>query len=352
MNQSKQTVKDAGLRFVTDAKPGIRRERRGDEFIYFAPNGSEISDEETLSRIKSLAVPPTYEDVWICPFPNGFLQVTGRDARGRKQYRYHSRWRETRDETKYAHMLAFGDALPAIRARVAADLARPGMPREKVLATVVRLLEPPFIRIGNEEYARENQHYGLTTLRNKHVDMCGGKLHFHFVGKSGKAHEIDVRDSQLARIVKRCRALPGHDLFEYVGDDGQPRTIDSGAVNDYLREISGQNFTAKDFRTWAGTMLCALALHFCDDASSPTQAGRNIVAAIKAVARKLGNTPAVCRKSYVYPAVLERYRDGTMTDALTREVKSELREKADDDLRPEEAALMNLLQSVEHATGA
>lgn len=349
-----ESAKAAGLRYVSDARPGIRREKRGDEFVYFHPDGREVSDEKTLARIRALGIPPAYEDVWICSIANGHLQATGRDARGRKQYRYHARWRETRDETKYGRMLAFADALPGIRAQVERDLARPGLGREKVLATVVRLLETTFIRVGNEEYARENNHFGLTTLHNEHVDVEGTKLHFHFTGKSGKDHEISVRDPRVAKIVRKIQDLPGEELFQYVDAEmGERHAIHSQDVNEYLHEITGEHFTAKDFRTWAGTLLCALALREEENASpSVTEARKNVVAAIKAVSERLGNTPAVCRKCYVHPAVLDRYLDGTMRESLARQAEQAAADPHA--LKPDEAAVMNLLRESfgESANGA
>ena len=315
-----EAAKAAGLRYVTDNKPGIRREKRVDGFVYIGVDGEPVTDEKTLARINALGIPPAYEDVWICPIRNGHLQATGRDAKGRKQYRYHERWREARDENKYGRMLAFAEALPRIRERVEADLARPGLPREKVLATVVRLLETTMIRVGNEEYARNNEHYGLTTLHNEHVDVSGSKIRFHFTGKSGKEHSVDLKDPRLARIVKRCQDLPGHELFEYIDESGERRNIGSADVNAYLQEITGEHFTAKDFRTWAGTVLCALTLRECAGFESDAQAKKNVVQAIKSVAERLGNTPAICRKCYVHPAVLDLYLTGSMADALAQHI--------------------------------
>ncbi len=338
-----ESAKAAGLRYVNDSMPGIRRERDGDEFVYIGPDGQPITDEKTLERIKSLGIPPAYTDVWICPTPRGHIQATGRDAKGRKQYRYHPRWREVRDETKYTRMIAFGQALPHIRARVDQDLSLPGLPRAKVLATVVRLLETTLIRVGNPEYARDNKSFGLTTMRDRHVDISGSKVQFHFRGKSGKTHTIDIKDRRLANIVKRCRDIPGYELFQYVDEDGQRQTIDSADVNEYLREITGQDFTAKDFRTWAGTVLAALALQEFEAFDSETQAKKNIVRAIERVAERLGNTPSICRKCYVHPAVLDSYLEGSMLDALQQRTEQELID-ALHELRPEEAAVMALLQ--------
>ncbi len=339
-----ESAREAGLRYVSDDRPGIRRLRAGKHFRYVGPDGKPVRDEETLARIRSLAIPPAWTDVWVCPLARGHLQATGRDARGRKQYRYHPRWRATRDETKYDRMAAFGRALPAVRARVDADLARPGLPREKVLATVARLLETTLIRVGNEEYAKQNGSYGLTTLEDRHVRVAGETVHFAFRGKSGIRHRIDVRDRRLARVVRRCQDLPGHELFQYVDEEGQRRAIDSADVNAYLREISGQEFTAKDFRTWAGTVLAARALREFAAFDSQAQAKKNIVAAVESVAERLGNTTAVCRKCYVHPAVFDAYLDGTLASALERKVGRELKEDLGE-LPPEEAAVLAFLHA-------
>jgi DNA topoisomerase-1 len=337
------SARAAGLRYVSDTRPGIQRKRVGKHFSYVDPNGATIRDKETLGRIKSLAIPPAWQDVWICPQANGHLQATGRDAKGRKQYRYHPRWRETRDENKYSRMIAFARALPSIRERVHSDMARQGMPREKVLATVVRLLEATLIRIGNEEYAKSNQSFGLTTMRDKHVAVNGTKLHFAFRGKSGVKHQIDVNDRRLAAIVKRSRELPGYELFQYLDNDGQRQTIDSADVNEYLRSIAGEDFSAKDFRTWAGTVLAAMALQEFEAFDTETQAKKNIVQAIERVAEHLGNTPSVCRKCYVHPAVLDAYLDGSMLDTLKQLAEQELAADVSK-LSPEEAAVLALLQ--------
>ncbi len=283
--------------------------------------------------------------MWICPLPYGHLQATGRDAKGRKQYRYHPRWREVRDQTKFHRMVAFAEVLPRMRDRVAHDLARPGLPREKVLAAVVRLLETTMIRVGNEEYVRENHHFGLTTLRNRHVDVNGSTLQFHFTGKSGKKHQVELHDRRLAQIVQRCREIPGHHLFEYLDEHGQTHTVGSGDVNEYVREISGQEFTAKEFRTWAGTVLAVRALRECGVCESATQGKKNILHAIDAVTERLGNTRAVCRKYYLHPAVIESYLDGSLLD-LCRIVESTERESAaaPAGLNAEEAAVFAFLR--------
>jgi DNA topoisomerase-1 len=336
-----ESSKLAGLRYVTDASPGITRRRRGKSFQYFDTEGKPIRDKEVLGRIKSLVIPPAWTNVWICPRANGHLQATGRDAKGRKQSRYHPRWREVRDETKYERMRLFGEALPIIRERVEQDLTLPGLPREKVLATIVRLLETTFIRIGNEEYAKENHSYGLTTLRNKHVDVEGATVRFKFKGKSGKQHVIDLSDRRLARIVKKCMDLPGYELFQYIDEDGSLHTVDSSDVNEYLRGITEQPFTAKDFRTWAGTVLACLALREFEICDTQTQAKKNVVEAIKKVAERLGNTPAVCRKCYVHPTVLETYMTGELINTL--EAAEKKMRANQHSLRDEEAQLMFLL---------
>ena len=304
-----ESARLAGLRYVGPIRTGIHRRHAGRGFVYLNGHGP-VRDAQTLGRIRSLVIPPAWRDVWSCPSPDGHLQALGRDARGRRQYRYHPRWREARDETKYARMLAFARALPRIRARVDTDLARRGLPREKVLATIVRLLETTRVRVGNEEYARANRSFGLTTLRDRHVAVAGPEVRFQFRGKGGKEHAVGVRDPRVARIIRRLQDLPGQELFQYVDEEGTRRSVDSGDVNAYLREISGDDFTAKDFRTWAGTVLCALALAEAGVAASGRQAKRNVVRAIAAVATRLGNTPAISRKCYVHPALLEAYTEG------------------------------------------
>jgi DNA topoisomerase I len=305
-------AKIAGLRYVTDRMPGIRRLGAGKSFRYFAPDGRLIRDPAILARIRSLAIPPAWVDVWICPIEEGHIQAVGRDARHRKQYKYHPRWREVRDETKFDRMVDFGRVLPKLRARIKRDLARPGLPKEKVLATVVRLLETTLARVGNEEYTKQNNSYGLTTLRNHHVDITGAKVRFYFRGKSGVKHAISVTDSHLAKIVRKLRDLPGYELFQYVDDEGQRRSIGSADVNVYLREITVDDFTAKDFRTWAGTVLAVEALCDCQPFSTQREAKKNVVAAVEKVAERLGNTVAVSKKCYIHPAVIETYMSGTL----------------------------------------
>jgi DNA topoisomerase I len=299
----------ARLRYVSDSAPGITRRRAGTAFAYRDATGTVIRDTATLARIKALAVPPAWTDVWICAEPRGHLQATGRDVRGRKQYRYHPRWRAVRDETKYEHMLVFGRTLPRIRRRVAQDLRRAGLPRQKVLAAVVRLMERTLARVGNPEYARDNHSFGLTTLRDRHMRVLAGRVELDFRGKSGVRHRSVVADRKLARILKRCRDLPGSELFQYLDDDGERHSIDSGDLNDYLREISGADITAKDFRTWAATSLALLALARHGDEAPTKQA---VVEMVQEVAAQLGNTPAVCRKCYIHPAVIESFATGKL----------------------------------------
>ena len=339
-----ESAKAAGLRYVYDDQPGIARVRRGKSFRYVTSDGAAVKDTAVLGRIKSLVIPPAWENVWICKDANGHLQCTGRDAKGRKQSRYHPKWRTVRDESKYERMLLFGAALPAIRKRVDADLALRGLPREKVLAAIVRLLETTYIRVGNEEYARINKSYGLTTMRNRHVKIRGSKMQFHFEGKSGVEHTIDLSDARLARIVKSCSDLPGYELFQYVGEDGLPHTVDASDVNAYLFEITQQHFTAKDFRTWAGTVLACVMLKEFEAFGSATEAKRNVVQAIKKVAAELGNTPSVCRKAYVHPAVLECYMSGVLSPAEKKCAEDQVAAAADA-LREEEQAMMTLLQT-------
>src|SRR5437868_3798860 len=323
-----ESAKAAGLRYVSDTAPGIRRKRAGKGFYYVDAEGKRVRDTETLARIKSLVIPPAWTGVWICPNPKGHLQVTGRDSRGRKQSRYHPRWREVRDETKYERMIVFGAALPMIRERVEQDLALPGLPRAKVLATIVRLMETTLIRVGNEEYARQNGSYGLTTLRNKHVNVDGSIVTFHFQGKSRVEHTVDITDRRLARIVEGWHDIPGYELFQYVDKDGTPHSVDSADVNEYLREVSGEDFTAKDFRTWAGSVLACEMLWELEKFESETEAKKNVVKAIKEVAARLGNTPSVCRKCYVHPVVLNCYMSGTLLEGVKRRADDEEEETA------------------------
>ncbi len=328
----------AGLRYVTDASPGITRRRAGSRFVYTSGT-QRVRDATTLDRIRAMAIPPAWIDVWISPQANGHIQAIGRDARRRKQYRYHERWRAVRDETKYHRIVAFAEALPQLRASANADLSLPGLPHRKVVATVVRLLEQTLIRIGNEEYARANASFGLTTMRSKHVEVDGAALRFTFKGKGGKMHDVGLRDKRLARIVRQCQDLPGHDLFQYVDEAGR-QAVNSADVNAYLREVMSQDFTAKDFRTWAATLLAAVELTRLpfDDA---TEAKRNVALAMDAVAARLGNTPAVCRSSYVHPAVIDRYLDGS----LPRRFRPRARSRRGAQLSAEEAAVLRMLRA-------
>lgn len=336
-------ARDAGLRHVSDRSPGFRQIRRGRGFSYHDLEGQTIRDPETIRRIRALAIPPAWTDVWSCPAPNGHIQATGRDDRGRKQYRYHDRWRRVRDEAKYTRMIDFAQALPRIRRRVARDLARPGLPREKVLAAVVRLLEITSIRVGNDEYAKANKSFGLTTLRDRHVALKGSRIRFRFRAKHGVLHKSDLDDPKLARVVHRCRDLPGQELFQYLDDSGEVHDVGSEDVNDYLRSIAGESFTAKDFRTWVGTVLAMLALQEFEAFDSQVQARKNVVRAIESVAERLGNTPAVCRKCYVHPALLDAYLDGSLLDSL-RQRADRLMSASLPKLKPEEAAVLALLQ--------
>jgi DNA topoisomerase-1 len=304
------SARAAGLRYVSDHSPGIRRKRVGKGFTYLDRDGSTIRDAGSIRRIRSLVIPPAWTDVWICHDPLGHLQATGRDARGRKQYRYHPRWREVRDAVKYDRMLAFAEALPKVREHTDRDLERPGLPKQKVLATVVRLLEETRIRIGNDEYRKENGSYGLTTLRNRHANVIGAEVRFSFRGKSGKQHNVEFHDRRMARIIKRFLEIPGQELFKYVDDDGEVNAIDSAEVNEYLRQITGEDFTAKDFRTWAGTILAARFLRAAAGETNSRAAKKQLVRAIAWVADELGNTPAVAKKGYIHPAVIAAYLSG------------------------------------------
>jgi DNA topoisomerase-1 len=339
------SARSAGLRYVSDGHPGISRRRNGSAkaFGYVDARGKKVLDPDVLLRIRQLVIPPAWKDVWISPDEHGHIQAVGWDQRGRKQYRYHPRWREVRDEAKYEKIIAFVHALPRLRARVKRDLAKQGLPREKVLATVVRLLETTLIRVGNDEYASSNGSFGLTTLRDHHAKIVGSRVRFRFNGKSGVRHEIDVDEPHLAKVVRRCQELPGEELLQYVDDGGEVRDVSSGDVNNYLREITGQEFTAKDFRTWAGTVLAARALQEFEQVDSQAKRKKNIVAAIESVAKKLGNTRAVCKKCYIHPDVLNSYLDGSMLRTLRQRARK--LDKRLGRLRPEEAAILVLLQS-------
>jgi DNA topoisomerase-1 len=328
----------AGLHYTLDERPGFTRAKAGQGFVYRDAQARVIRDAKVLARIRSLAIPPAWTDVWICPTPSGHLQATGRDSRGRKQYRYHPRWREVRDETKYQRLLEFARLLPRVRARVQSDLGQAGLPRRKVIATVVRLLETTLIRVGNEEYARANRSYGLTTMRDSHVDVSRGRVRFRFRGKSGRDHVIDLRDAHLGRIVKRCQELPGQQLFQYLAEDGRLRAVESADVNAYVREVAGADFTAKDFRTWAGTVLAAWALHELAAESKPSK--RALVRAIERVAARLGNTTSVCRKCYVHPEVVEAYLGGSLPATLEGRLTAEAKRSG---LPANEARVLQLL---------
>jgi DNA topoisomerase I len=340
----REAAESAGLVYVSDEEPGIRRRKAGKGFSYTKPGGGTVKDPATLKRIRSLAIPPAYTDVWICAKPNGHLQATGRDAKGRKQYRYHPRFREVRESTKFEHMLEFAKGLPAIREKVAEHMARRGLPREKVLATVVHLLETTLIRVGNEDYAKQNKSYGLTTLRDRHVEVDGSELRFDFKGKSGKTWKLQVRDRRVAKIVRACQDLPGQELFQYIDDDGARQSVTSADVNAYLKEITGREVTAKDFRTWSGTVLAAMALTEFETFDSETKAKKNVRAAIERVSSRLGNTPTICRKCYIHPEVLSCYVEGSLLLEIKDEIETELRENLAG-LRPEEAAVLTLLEA-------
>src|SRR6266513_4510555 len=320
--EAMDAAEEAGLLYVSDDRPGYTRKAKGEDFDWLDADGEPIRDEQRLLRLKRLAIPPAWTEVWVPPLANGHIQATGRDARGRKQYVYHDRWREVRDENKYDRIISFGKTLPKIRRRIARDLKLPGLPRNKVLATVVQLLERTFIRIGNEEYARENKSFGLTTMKDRHVEVKGAKLRFRFRGKSGREHEVDVTDRHIAKIISKLQDLPGQDLFQYLDDDGQICDISSQDVNEYLREITGEDFSAKDFRTWGGTILAAIAFSKQDEFQTKKQAKSNIKTAICAVAELLGNTPAVCRKCYVHPIIVEAYLNRTRIAGLNGDTKS------------------------------
>ncbi|HEY2826482.1 MAG TPA: hypothetical protein VGJ04_02695 [Pirellulales bacterium] len=334
---ARKAARDASLIYTTDSVPGIQRIRNGKGFVYKNSKGKRIGGALTLARIHHLVIPPAWSDVWICAAANGHLQATGRDARGRKQYLYHSRWRSIRDGNKFDRMAAFGRALPRIRRRVASDMRQSGITRTKVLATVVRLLEESLIRVGNEEYARENNSFGLTTLKNRHAQVSGSTVRFQFQGKSGKTHAIDVSDKKVAKIVKRCQELPGHDLFEYLDEEGQAHPIHSGQVNDYLHEIVGEEFTAKDFRTWAGTLSAAKLL---SKSAAITQS--KLAAAVKDVAKQLGNTPAVCRNSYIHPMFLSTAEKNRFRELFQDTHRNGHQKRG---LRQDEVALLRLLKA-------
>jgi DNA topoisomerase-1 len=341
-DENRAAATSAGLKYVSDGTPGITRKKSGSGWRFIGTDGKTIKDYWDKKRIEAIGIPPAYTDVWICPRDDGHIQATGRDAKGRKQYRYHPKWSATRDSAKYERMVAFGSLLPALRARVAADMRKTGFPRDKVLATIVNLLEMTLIRVGNEDYVKDNKSFGLTTLRNRHVAVDGATLRFDFKGKSGKTWNLNVKDRRVAKVVKAIHELPGQHLFQYVDEEGKRQPVDSADVNAYLREITGEDITAKDFRTWAGTVLAAMALSEFEQVDSQAAMKKNVKAAIEKVASRLGNTPTICRKCYVHPEVLTSYLDGRLLADIKQEVEAELGDGADK-LKPEEAALLGLL---------
>ncbi len=341
----RRAAKAAHLHYVDDGKPGYTRRAGANGPVYLEPDGAVVTDEAVLARLRKLAVPPAYTDVWLCRDPKGHLQAVGRDARGRKQYRYHADWRAVRDEAKYGKMLVFGEKLPGLRAQVAKDLARPGLPRPKVLATVVALLEKTMMRIGNDEYAKTNKSFGLTTLRNRHAKVKGTALVLDFRAKHGIQQHIELKDRRLAGIVARLQDLRGQELFQYVDADGAQHDISSHDVNEYLQEVTGEDITAKDFRTWAATNLAALALHEFEQFDSAAKAKKNVLRAIETVAKLLGNTPAICRKCYIHPKIFDGYLDGSLANALKHRADAALAHEkgAADGLTAEEIAVMAFL---------
>ncbi len=343
VEENRVAAEAAGLVYVSDEEPGITRRKSGKGWSFVGPDGAPIKDRAQRARIEKIGVPPAYRQVWICALPNGHIQATGRDDKGRKQYRYHPDWTAARDDAKYAHMAEFGRLLPEIRKRVATDMAKRGFPREKVLATVVSLLEKTLIRVGNEDYVRDNKSFGLTTLRNRHLDVEGSHLRFDFKGKSGKMWNLDMKDRRVAKVVRSIQELPGQHLFQYLDEEGARRPVDSADVNAYLREITGgADITAKDFRTWAGTVLASMALAEFETVDSQAALKKNIKAAVETVAKRLGNTVTICRKCYIHPQVINSYLDGSLLADIKHEVEEELSEDADQ-LKPEEAALLGLL---------
>jgi DNA topoisomerase-1 len=340
----KESAESVGLRYVSDEQPGIRRKNKGKGFIYISIDGTSVRDKRALQRIRAIVIPPAWTDVWICPSANGHIQATGRDARGRKQYRYHPAFRELRESSKYAHVMAFADALPGIRTRVREHMALRGLPREKVLATVIHLLETTLIRVGNDEYERQNDSYGLTTLKNRHVAVNGTELRFQFKGKGGKKWSVSLRDRRVAKVIRACQELPGQELLQYIDEQGEYRDVSSADVNAYLREISGADFTAKDFRTWGGTVLAALALKEIEAFDSAAKAKKNIRLAIEKVASRLANTPTICRKCYIHPTLINSYLEGSLALEIKAEAEQQLRDEITG-LTPEEAAVLASLRA-------
>ncbi len=343
----RQSAKAANLRYVHDSQPGLKRQRHGKKFRYLDMDGKPIKDASHIARIKSLAIPPAWTEVWICTSANGHIQATGRDAKGRKQYRYHPQWRELRDEIKYENMVNFGIHLPLIRKKVARDLAKPGLSREKVMATIISLLENTMIRIGNDEYANHNNSYGLTTLRNRHLKVNGAELVFHFLGKSKVEHRISLHDAKLARIVKQIKDLPGQELFQYLDSDGQRHKIGSADVNEYLQQITGEHYTAKDFRTWAGTLQTTIALAKSQRFETIAQAKSNLILAINAAAKKLGNTPTICKKCYVHPRIIQSYMNGEFSTFVESVESGKPESRTEHGLSRMERCVLTLLDSRE-----
>jgi DNA topoisomerase-1 len=341
---SRAAAEAAGLVYASQDSPGLARRRVGKGFCYRTARGERITDKAVLKRIRSLAIPPAWTKVWICPDARGHIQAVGFDEKGRKQYRYHATFREVRDGVKFEHMMVFADALPALRHRIALDMAKPGLNREKVLATVVHLLETTMIRVGNATYAKENKSYGLTTLLNRHVKIDGTELKFHFKGKSGKTWRLSVRDRRIANIVKSCQELPGQHLFQYVDEAGEPQAVTSADVNAYLKQVSGADITAKDFRTWTGTVLAAMALSEFETADNQARAKKNVTRAIERVSSRLGNTPTICRRCYVHPEIVSAYLDGGLLLEIQKDIDEQLRDDLET-LRPEEAAVLAFLRT-------
>ena len=339
--EPEESAQLAGLRYVRADSLQIERKKVGRGFSYLDVNGDRISDQAELDRLKALTIPPALTDVFICHLPDGHLQATGKDARKRKQYFYHPQWRKTRSQHKFNRMLLFGASLPAIRETTAKHLRQRGLPREKVLAAVVQLLETTLIRVGNEQYAKQNCSFGLTTLRDRRVDIEGQKVKFEFRGKSGVDHQIELKDRRLAKVIKQCQDIPGYEIFKYYDENGDRHFVDSGDVNEYLQQITTHDFSAKDFRTWAGTLLSAIKLNQLGEFDSEKQAQKNIVLAIKNVAKQLGNRPATCRKYYVHPAVIEAYQNGFLVDMMSEVVGS--KSKANE-LNPEEAVILEIIK--------
>ena len=341
---AKISAEHAGLRYTNLDTPGITRRKVGKGFSFRSPDGQRVTSPEGIQRIRSLAIPPAWTDVWISPDPRGHIQAIGKDERGRRQYRYHSKFREVRESAKFEHLIAFAESLPSLRARVKSDMAKPGLGHSKVLATVVHLLETTMIRVGNAAYARDNKSYGLTTLLNRHVSIDGAELRFNFTGKSGKTWCLNFRDRRVARIVKNCQEIPGQHLFQYVDDAGEHQPITSADVNTYLKEVSGSDVTAKDFRTWTGTLLAAMTLAEFEKADGAAAAKKNVTTAIKHVAARLGNTPTICRKCYVHPDIVAAYLDGELLIEIQKDIDQQLSGNLEH-LRPEEGAVLAFLRT-------